>query len=401
MGSRGNESDPFAATASGTIDPGTQVPCTLLVHSADWAYDWKFVFTLVVGLPGGTRRWGPRPCVGMPATPDISGITYNSQDGNIYCTHLLSNNIYAYTADTLLAFRRCLPTPEDSCTDIDYCEYDNTFWLLANKSKRVYKLDATSGAVLRSFSVSAVECPFGLVENRAENRLYLSDRRITSAGQQRIFIYDTQGNFIRAVYHPKSAGKFASRCLALDQGVASNPPSLLSMFVWCDSSGVAFDSCVLYELDRTSFAILNSKKFDTPVWNLRGIEYDARDGSYWLTAPSAGGYDNAVIKVSGFHNPPQVGLEQERPLPNTSRAVLEAKPNPFTRATTISFAPGATASGMLRIYDNNGRLVRELSAAGSVIWDGKNRTGEILSPGIYFCRLAGSSNDWTKLVLSR
>ncbi len=361
--------------------------------------EWTFVFALTVGLPGGTRLWGPKPCVGMPASPEICGITYNPQDDNVYCTHLLTNSIYAYSADSLLTFRRALPTPEDSCTDIHYCAYDNTFWVLANKSKKVYKLDAVTGAVLRDFSISPVEFPYGLVENPAEGRLYITDRRLTTAGQQRIFIYDNRGNFIRAVYHPKSTGRLASRCLALDQGVAINPPSLLNIYIWNDTSGTVLDSCLLYEIDRVTFSILNSYKFAAPVWNLRGIAYDPRDGSYWVTAPTAGGHDNTIIKISGFHNPPQVGIGNQSKTP-ACPARLTARPNPFTHTTTISPAPGSTKPTLLRIYDNSGRLVRQLIAQGATVWDGRSQTGKPLPPGVYFCCAAESSSDWTKLVLS-
>jgi len=402
FGTRGNEADPFAATAAATIEPGTPVTLTMLVHSANWAHSWTYTFTLVVGAPAGSTRWGPKTCASMPAAAGISGLAYNTQDGNIYCTHVQTQNIYVYSSDSMLTFRRCLPTPEDSCTDIDYCEYDNTFWLLGSKSKTVYKLDATSGVVLRSFTIPIVDCPYGLVENQAEHKLYVSDRRKTAASQQRIFVFDTMGTFIKAVYHPKSTACFASRCLALDQGVTANPPSLLSMFAWCDTTGTVTDSCVIYEINRTNFSLLNSYKFTNAAWDLRGIEYDVRDGCYWVTVLSAGGNNNVVVKIGGFHNPPQVGTSDQQPLPGPGTgSTLSARPNPFTRATTISLAPGMAGPVELRICDNSGRLVRTLSARRSVVWDGRNQAGQTVTPGVYFCGVSGDAKAWTKVVLSR
>jgi enediyne biosynthesis protein E4 len=68
-------------------------------------------------------------------------------------------------------------------------------------------------------------------------------------------------------------------------------------------------------------------------------------------------------------------------------------PNPFSRATTIPVEGVPSAGGMLRIFDLQGRLVRELPAVptdGSIVWDGTDASGRLVPAGTYFCRLPGS-----------
>ena len=84
-----------------------------------------------------------------------------------------------------------------------------------------------------------------------------------------------------------------------------------------------------------------------------------------------------------------------------------AAPNPFNPATTISFALPAAALVRLTIFDVAGRRVRLLvdgtqHAAGkhSVIWDGRNDTGQPMPSGTYFYRLeAGGWGETKKITL--
>jgi hypothetical protein len=48
---RNNNSDRFAASAGSAIPQGTYVPCTLQLHSDNWAHDWSYVFTFCIGWP--------------------------------------------------------------------------------------------------------------------------------------------------------------------------------------------------------------------------------------------------------------------------------------------------------------------------------------------------------------
>ena len=99
-------------------------------------------------------------------------------------------------------------------------------------------------------------------------------------------------------------------------------------------------------------------------------------------------------------------------LPYETR-LLQNFPNPFNPETWIPYQLAEDASVRVSIYDVNGVLIRTFhigekpagyynSRGNAIYWDGKNRVGEQISSGIYFCRLqAGQYNDVRKLIVAR
>jgi hypothetical protein len=83
-----------------------------------------------------------------------------------------------------------------------------------------------------------------------------------------------------------------------------------------------------------------------------------------------------------------------------------AAPNPFNPATRIVYNLPARARVEIRIYDTQGRLVRELLAAeraagpGAVVWDGRDDAGGRVASGVYMYRVqAGDDTRLGKLAL--
>ena len=88
-------------------------------------------------------------------------------------------------------------------------------------------------------------------------------------------------------------------------------------------------------------------------------------------------------------------------------------PNPFNPETWIPYAVSEPAAVTLKIYDTNGRQVRELSLgikepgqyftkARAAYWDGRNAEGEAVASGIYFYYLeAGSFRATRKLIIQK
>ena len=91
----------------------------------------------------------------------------------------------------------------------------------------------------------------------------------------------------------------------------------------------------------------------------------------------------------------------------TSFVLHQNEPNPFNPTTTIRYEVALGGGHVtLQIFDAGGHLVRTLvdrvESAGrrSVIWDGRNTTGETVATGVYFCRLnAPRFTQTRKLVL--
>jgi hypothetical protein len=68
-------------------------------------------------------------------------------------------------------------------------------------------------------------------------------------------------------------------------------------------------------------------------------------------------------------------------------------PNPFRQTTTINYLLDTSGAATLRIYDPNGRLVRDLATGyhepghHSVAWDGTDESGRPVPSGVYLCCL--------------
>jgi hypothetical protein len=73
-------------------------------------------------------------------------------------------------------------------------------------------------------------------------------------------------------------------------------------------------------------------------------------------------------------------------------------PNPFNPSTTIHYSLKQSSIVQLSIYNEMGHLVRNLvntaqsSGNHSVVWDGRNETGELVSSGMYFYILKVDGN---------
>lgn len=393
-----NTQDPFELQADASILPGTPIPCTLRLTGDTADYQKKIAIILTVGRqpnPPGNTVWGPKVGSGLPSDPGLHGVAYNTSDGSIYCCHYLSASIHKYSSDSALVSRGTIPAPEDSCTDLAYCAYDNTFWVLANASKRVYKI-SPSGTVLRSFSVPIATYPVGIAEETRSHILYLTDRRLSRQTPGYIYMLDTLGNVLGVLDHPLS-GNLGARCLALDAGNPVFPPSLVNIYTWYDTTGTRLDSSGMYELEQGSGALLRGFKFPNAAWDMRGIEYDPRDGTYWVTIMKGGTANDQIIKVSGFNLP--VGVAEGNSTLQASRGALEVRPNPFSRAAGILYASSASGRAELVAYDAGGRQVEQAvfeatAGKGRFLWRPKG-----LIPGIYFLKVRTPGSESVVKVL--
>jgi hypothetical protein len=88
--------------------------------------------------------------------------------------------------------------------------------------------------------------------------------------------------------------------------------------------------------------------------------------------------------------------------------VLAIRPNPFRRATTISYQLPTAGPVELVVYDRTGRRVRTLvgesrpAGSYSIEWDGRDDAGRSVMGGAYVCRLtADSASETRELILLR
>ena len=92
----------------------------------------------------------------------------------------------------------------------------------------------------------------------------------------------------------------------------------------------------------------------------------------------------------------------------SSRLALCASPNPFYSTASISFELSEPGWTSVTVYDLSGRIVRTLQnselGAGqhAIVWDGRTENGEVVSAGLYLCRIKSDGiSETTGLCLLR
>ena len=109
------------------------------------------------------------------------------------------------------------------------------------------------------------------------------------------------------------------------------------------------------------------------------------------------------LELAGF------GIPDAAAAPSVGPAYYElgqSQPNPFNPRTQITLSLPEATSWTLDIYNVSGQLVRrfEGQAEGAeyvpVVWDGTNRNGEQVAPGVYLYRMnAGGFSATKKMIL--
>jgi hypothetical protein len=105
---------------------------------------------------------------------------------------------------------------------------------------------------------------------------------------------------------------------------------------------------------------------------------------------------------------PDLVTGAEQAGPTAVNYLGQNRPNPFGRGTRIGFGLARAGAVSVRIYDVRGRLVRVLldefrgADFHSVVWDGRDNSGQVVAGGVYFYRVtSGSFVQTKKLTLLR
>ena len=132
------------------------------------------------------------------------------------------------------------------------------------------------------------------------------------------------------------------------------------------------------------------------VFTLTQADTDNPDASYFAQITNGCGTLTDIDPPHGFNGTA------------TTFALEGNYPNPFHTQTTIGFDLPEAVDVTLAVYDVMGRkvatLVDQFMAAGThdVIWQGRDRSGEVLASGVYFVRLeAGDRIATQRLTLVR
>ncbi|MCK4256264.1 T9SS type A sorting domain-containing protein [candidate division WOR-3 bacterium] len=102
------------------------------------------------------------------------------------------------------------------------------------------------------------------------------------------------------------------------------------------------------------------------------------------------------------------GIEETNPHYKIKPQLRQNTPNPFSKVTAISYSLPVSSRINLKIYDLSGMevitLINKKQKEGDyvTIWDRKNRCGNSIVSGVYFCQLVGEDFRITrKMVILR
>lgn len=103
------------------------------------------------------------------------------------------------------------------------------------------------------------------------------------------------------------------------------------------------------------------------------------------------GYTMLEVYLNGITGP-VTSIDNYNTQVPTEFAVLQNYPNPFNPSTNLRFSTNMTGKIGIKIYDMQGRLVRNLYSAHhqpgyySLTWDGLNDNGSQVASGVYFAK---------------
>ncbi len=196
-------------------------------------------------------------------------------------------------------------------------------------------------------------------------------------------------------------------------GDRSLPIELSAFSAQLTSFGVELDWTTSSENENLGYWIRRAFHTDGPYQNVNeqlipghGNSSSTHDYVYIDTsAPPSSTLYYTLVDVSTNGSETEHGpLRIETTTPNTFQ-LKQNYPNPFNPETRIPFSLQQTGPIQLEVFDVNGKRVRTLSnrhyQAGthSVVWDGRNDAGTILSNGLYFVTLRSGSQQQTIRVL--
>jgi hypothetical protein len=138
------------------------------------------------------------------------------------------------------------------------------------------------------------------------------------------------------------------------------------------------------------------------------------DGSTWMdfynfqfSDPTWNGTANFCIKGLTVEGIATGSHSSDSEIP-AAFSLAQNYPNPFNPVTTIEYTLSGHSNVLLKIYNLIGQeiitLVDETQNSGihSVVWDGRDRSGQVVSSGIYIYRLqAGTDVQSRKMVFMR
>ncbi|MEO0094887.1 MAG: S8 family serine peptidase [candidate division WOR-3 bacterium] len=382
--STNNLSNPYHINVSATTPPGHKANFQLILTSAEST--WTRNFSLYVGIAPGMIIWGPKFLPNFPTNHSVNGVGFDKIGDRIYVLDSYSYSIYCYSSDSFVTYYGSITGPASGLVDITYSQHDDAFFVCASNPKTVWKINKSTGGILRQFDNPANDYPVGLALC-PPNTMWYADRRTALGGIQLIYIGDTLGNAVQ--YISPVQGYYNTRCLAYD----SLGNSFVNVQTWFNSGGNILDSTGVVEMTGPPPTLTGRRFLLDSRWQIRGIEFDPRDGNYWITIIFNDGARNQIAKVKGFYTPLVSVRESDR---NNLPADISLKiiPNPANDFVTFYINAHNSKNNYLNIYDASGRLMAKIKTKkGENIIKWRPKEENRLAKGVYFVIFKKDENN--------
>jgi hypothetical protein len=370
-----NSFSPYKATASTSASSPQNISFNLRVTSPDSNYSKDFQFEAQLG-------WVACAEISEFQVPSIhdSALAYGMAfDGtNLWVTDFYSDKIYKLNQNGDLIGE--ISAPEIKCTGIDYDTQNNWLWVHNSETKKIYKIDASTGNIITFFPSPADSYPTGLAFDG--EYLWAVDR-----DKYKIYKVQTSGTLVSSFDIPQV--QYGPRGLAYDP---NGPSLILYMTHW--ESGL--DSTVIYEISLDGRLTGKRCNTDGVRGNGRLVCVDPKKSQYWV---NGGNNKGKICKIRGFNR--VQGVEEDIVHPFISE--FNILPNPSRGEVTIKFHVFKEKKVFVNIYDIAGKLVDCLaknklleSCEHKFKWHGVDIGGKKVGSGVYFCRIEMPNYTTTK-----
>lgn len=191
--------------------------------------------------------------------------------------------------------------------------------------------------------------------------------------------------------------------------IFENSDSLSGGFLvtWRTSTGGFINSwATIYTTNSSTWQLLQrSAVTDTSPANAALADFIIR--TYGSSTSPAGG--TMFVDSVSFY--PVTAIEENQVSNLQKPLELEITPNPFSNFTKINFTIDPASFQSIKIYDATGNIVKTITepnfvngaflatASLTVIWDGRNMSGQLVPPGVYFIALETNRTE-TKVAKS-
>ncbi len=390
-----NTPDPFDVNVNAATPPGTVADFQLVLVAAETT--WTRPFSLTIGMAPGTVVWGPKQTSYSNTGQFFYGVAYDRVGDRLYVCDGYGRNLFMFSSDSFVTTLGTIPAPDTNMSGIEYSPGDDRLWTTGWSQKQLWKINKTTGAIVRQFPNPANDYPIGVAVHGEE--MWCVDRRATLGATQYIYVGDTFEVFTR--YNNPIQGVYNSRCLAYDDVGGT----YLMTHTWFNAGGTAVDSVGIVEYAGDPPVLTGRRMLLNPGWNLRGIEYDPRDGNYWITIPeiAAGGtFENEIVKVRGFYDP--LGTEERKGI--APRLIsLVVYPNPAGSKVKMSINIPYAGNVAIQAFDATGRLISRIHEGNlnhgphTMTWNLKDDLDRNIADGVYFIVLETNSDKITRKVI--